>query len=45
MSARKPLSLPLWTERFAAPFAPTTFQEMKDRGWDAVDVVFVTGDA
>ncbi|MDB5306668.1 MAG: YgiQ family radical protein [Gemmataceae bacterium] len=39
------LSLPLWHERFAAPFAPTTAAEMTERGWDAVDVVFVTGDA
>jgi uncharacterized radical SAM protein YgiQ len=39
------LSLPLWTERYAAPFAPTTADEMTARGWDAVDVVFVTGDA
>src|SRR4249920_3246407 len=39
------LSLPLWHERYAAPFAPTTAAEMKDRGWDYVDVVFVTGDA
>jgi uncharacterized radical SAM protein YgiQ len=39
------LSLPLWTERYAAPFAPTTAAEMRGRGWDAVDVVFVTGDA
>jgi uncharacterized radical SAM protein YgiQ len=39
------LSLPVWTERYAAPFAPTTAAEMRDRGWDAVDVVFVTGDA
>ena len=39
------LSLPLWTERYAAPLAPTTAAEMRDRGWDAVDVVFVTGDA
>ena len=31
--------------RFAAPFAPTTVAEMRERGWDAVDVVFVTGDA
>src|SRR5437868_1911950 len=38
-------SLPLWQERFAAPFAPTTAAEMAERGWDAVDVVFVTGDA
>jgi uncharacterized radical SAM protein YgiQ len=39
------LSLPLWHERYAAPFAPATEAEMKDRGWDYVDVVFVTGDA
>src|SRR5215212_512794 len=38
-------SLPLWQERFAAPFAPTTTIEMRERGWEAVDVVFVTGDA
>ena len=38
-------SLPLWHERFAAPLAPTTVAEMAARGWDAVDVVFVTGDA
>jgi uncharacterized radical SAM protein YgiQ len=39
------LSLPLWNERYAAPHAPTTAEEMKARGWDYVDVVFVTGDA
>ncbi len=39
------LSLPLWSERYAAPLAPTTAAEMRARGWDAVDVVFVTGDA
>src|ERR1700688_2471913 len=39
------LSLPMWNERFAAPLAPTTADEMKARGWDFVDVVFVTGDA
>ena len=39
------LSLPLWNERYAAPLAPTTAAEMRERGWDAVDVVFVTGDA
>jgi uncharacterized radical SAM protein YgiQ len=39
------LSLPMWNEQFAAPFAPTTGAEMKARGWDAVDVVFVSGDA
>ena len=42
---RERLSLPLWTERYAAPFAPTTAEEMAERGWDAIDVVFVTGDA
>ncbi|MEK7383476.1 MAG: YgiQ family radical SAM protein, partial [Elusimicrobiota bacterium] len=35
----------MWNERFAAPLAPTTAAEMEARGWDAVDVVFVTGDA
>src|ERR1700758_443159 len=39
------LSLPLWTERYAAPHLPMTRAEMKARGWDAVDVVFVRGDA
>src|ERR1700694_3388045 len=39
------LSLPLWTETFAAPLAPMTRAEMQARGWDYVDVVFVTGDA
>lgn len=39
------LSLPLWTERFAAPHLPMSRAEMAARGWDAVDVVFVTGDA
>jgi uncharacterized radical SAM protein YgiQ len=39
------LSLPLWTERYAAPLAPMTGEEMRARGWDYVDVVFVTGDA
>src|SRR5437868_6569103 len=43
MSTR--LSLPLWTERYAAPPLPLTRAEMAARGWDAVDVVFVTGDA
>ena len=42
---RTKLSLPLWKERFAAPLAPMTVEEMHARGWDAVDVVFVTGDA
>jgi len=39
------LPLPLWRERYAAPLAPTTRAEMLARGWDAVDVVFVSGDA
>ena len=45
--AQKPgrFSLPVWHERFAAPFAPTTAAEMTALGWDAVDVVFVSGDA
>ncbi|HEV3238110.1 MAG TPA: YgiQ family radical SAM protein, partial [Gemmataceae bacterium] len=39
------LTLPLWTDRHAAPPLPMTRAEMKARGWDFVDVVFVTGDA
>src|SRR3984957_19309071 len=39
------LPLPLWNERYATPHAPINADEMKARGWDAVDVVFVTGDA
>jgi uncharacterized radical SAM protein YgiQ len=39
------LTLPLWTDRYAAPHLPMTRAEMHARGWDAVDVVFVTGDA
>src|SRR5437879_10019470 len=39
------LTLPLWTERFAAPPAPMTGDEMRARGWDSVDVGLVTGDA
>ncbi len=48
MSKKQPsqrLTLPLWNERYAAPFAPTTRAEMEERGWDGVDVVFITGDA
>ena len=37
-------SLPLWNETFA-PLAPISGAEMRARGWDYVDVVFVTGDA
>lgn len=39
------IPLTLWQERYAAPFAPTTAAEMAARGWDYVDIVFVTGDA
>jgi uncharacterized radical SAM protein YgiQ len=39
------LSLPLWTERYASPPLPMSRAEMNARGWDCVDVVFVTGDA
>jgi uncharacterized radical SAM protein YgiQ len=39
------LSLPLWQDTFAAPLAPMSAKEMRERGWDGVDVVFVTGDA
>jgi uncharacterized radical SAM protein YgiQ len=45
MSSPKRISLDLWQERYAAPLAPTAAEEMRARGWDAVDVVFVTGDA
>jgi uncharacterized radical SAM protein YgiQ len=44
-AAQARLSLPLWTERYAAPHLPMTAAEMAARGWDGVDVVFVTGDA
>ncbi len=37
-------SLPLWNET-AAPLAPVSGSEMRARGWDYVDVIFVTGDA
>src|SRR5216110_3939902 len=39
------LSLPLWTETYAALHLPTSRSEMAARGWKEVDVVFVTGDA
>src|SRR5260370_140536 len=49
MNAQKPdaprLSLPLWNERYAAPHLPVSRAEMAARGWDYVDIVFVTGDA
>ncbi len=43
MSTAGRLSLPLRSQ--SAPLAPTTRREMLERGWDAVDVVFVSGDA
>ena len=45
MNSSSRLSLPLWNERFAAPLAPISGAEMRARGWDYVDVVFVSGDA
>src|SRR6266542_4022189 len=45
MTATTRLPLPMWTERHAAPPLPMSRAEMDERGWDAVDVVFVTGDA
>src|SRR5689334_18169096 len=42
---RPRLALPLLSDHPVAPLAPTTAAEMKARGWDSVDVVFVTGDA
>src|SRR2546421_10979450 len=41
----KPLSLPMWHESYAAPPLPMTRQEMAARGWQEIDIVFVTGDA
>src|SRR5262245_43861619 len=41
----KRLALQLWQEQFAAPPAPMTAAEMRERGWDYVDIAFVTGDA
>src|SRR5256886_5904127 len=37
--------LPLGNETYAAPPLPVSRAEMVARGWDSVDVVFVTGDA
>ena len=39
------IALPLATTPSGGLHAPTTAAEMHARGWDAVDVVFVTGDA
>ena len=40
-----PTSAPVRAVRPTAPPLPMTRREMDERGWDAVDVVFVTGDA
>jgi uncharacterized radical SAM protein YgiQ len=48
MLATKPLFSyrPYWAKRFGiAPVLPTTRSEMDDLGWDACDVILVTGDA
>src|SRR5437660_9151496 len=39
------LSLPLWNETYAAAHLPMTSVEVAARGWEYVDIVFVTGDA
>jgi uncharacterized radical SAM protein YgiQ len=39
------LSLQLWNETYTLPHLPATRAQMEARGWDYVDVVFVTGDA
>ena len=37
---------PYWAKRFGtAPFLPCTREEMDDLGWDACDIILVTGDA
>ena len=48
LPAAKPLSAykPYWAKRFGtAPFLPTSREEMETLGWDACDVIIVTGDA
>jgi uncharacterized radical SAM protein YgiQ len=35
----------MWHERYASPPLPMSAAEMREREWDAVDIVFVTGDA
>jgi uncharacterized radical SAM protein YgiQ len=41
-----PVMLPVLDDRpVVRPHLPMTRAEMKDRGWDEVDIVFVTGDA
>jgi len=48
MLSAKPLFSyrPYWAKRFGtAAFLPTTRAQMDDLGWDACDVILVTGDA
>ncbi|MBI5495212.1 MAG: YgiQ family radical SAM protein [Deltaproteobacteria bacterium] len=40
-----PPPTPTGDRRLVAPFLPASPEETRARGWDAVDVVFVTGDA
>src|SRR5437762_13903584 len=44
-AAKTRLSLPMWTAQYASPPLPMTPAEVRQRGWDYVDVVFVSGDA
>jgi uncharacterized radical SAM protein YgiQ len=44
-AAPERVSLPLWNQQYTTPPAPMSRAEMAARGWDEVDVVFVTGDA
>jgi len=41
----RPLPLTVVDRNAPAPLAPTSIEEMRERGWDAIDVLFVTGDA
>ena len=45
MTADRPVPGGLPVAPRGVPFLPTTAEEMRALGWDAVDVVFVTGDA
>ena len=48
MPAAKPLFSyrPYWARRFgSAPLLPVSREEMDDLGWDACDIILVTGDA
>lgn len=42
---QKRLALNFWNEKYTTPHLPMSAKEMTARGWDEVDVVFVTGDA